>query len=184
MLDLQAMGELVQASHALTVATRGKGFTEITRELARWLESIAGENGLLTVFVCHTSASLTIQENADPNVQRDLIDALEDLAPENRPYAHEEEGPDDMPSHIKAMLTAVSLSIPVKDGSMVLRPLAGRVSHRAPRGAASADRRVELHRPFRRRLNSVPSARILWSRPRARARCRARSWHGLRQGRP
>ena len=120
MLDLQAMGELVQASHALTVATRGKGFTEITRELARWLESIAGENGLLTVFVCHTSASLTIQENADPNVQRDLIDALEDLAPENRPYAHEEEGPDDMPSHIKALLTAVSLSIPVKDGSMVL----------------------------------------------------------------
>ncbi len=114
------MAELVQASNALTVATRGKGFTEITRELARRLESIAGENGLLTVFVCHTSASLTIQENADPNVQRDLIDALEDLAPENRPYAHEEEGPDDMPSHIKAMLTAVSLSIPVKDGSMVL----------------------------------------------------------------
>ncbi len=114
------MAELVQASNALTVATRGKGFTEITRELARRLESIAGENGLLTVFVCHTSASLTIQENADPNVQRDLIDALEDLAPEDRPYAHEEEGPDDMPSHIKAMLTAVSLSIPVKDGSMVL----------------------------------------------------------------
>jgi secondary thiamine-phosphate synthase enzyme len=114
------MAELVQASHALTVATRGKGFTEITRELASWLESIAGENGLLTVFVCHTSASLTIQENADPNVQRDLTDALEGLAPEDRPYAHEEEGPDDMPSHIKAMLTAVSLSIPVKGGSMVL----------------------------------------------------------------
>jgi secondary thiamine-phosphate synthase enzyme len=114
------MAEFMQASHTLTVATRGKGFTEITRELARWLESIAGENGLLTVFVCHTSASLTIQENADPKVQRDLIDALEGLAPEDRPYAHEEEGPDDMPSHIKAMLTAVSLSIPVKDGSMVL----------------------------------------------------------------
>jgi secondary thiamine-phosphate synthase enzyme len=114
------MAEWMQASHALTVATRGKGFTEITRDLARWLESIGGENGLLTVFVCHTSASLTIQENADPNVQRDLIDALEGLAPEDRPYAHEEEGPDDMPSHIKAMLTATSLSIPVKDGSMVL----------------------------------------------------------------
>ena len=114
------MAEMVQASHALTVATRGKGFTEITRELASWLESIAGENGLLTVFVCHTSASLTIQENADPNVQRDLIDALEALAPEHRAYAHEEEGSDDMPSHIKAMLTAVSLSIPVQHGSMVL----------------------------------------------------------------
>jgi secondary thiamine-phosphate synthase enzyme len=110
------MAEMVQASHVLTVATRGKGFTEITRKLARWLESIASENGLLTAFVCHTSASLILQENADPNVQRDLIDALEALAPEHRPYAHAEEGPDDMPSHIKAMLTAVSLSIPVKDG--------------------------------------------------------------------
>jgi secondary thiamine-phosphate synthase enzyme len=90
------MAEMVQASHALTVATRGKGFTEISRELARWLESIASGNGLLTVFVCHTSASLIIQENADPNVQRDLIDALEALAPEHRPYAHAEEGPDDM----------------------------------------------------------------------------------------
>ena len=67
--DRQDMAEMLQASHALTVATRGKGFTEITGELARWLESIAAEDGLLTVFVCHTSASLTIQENADPNVQ-------------------------------------------------------------------------------------------------------------------
>lgn len=113
------MAGMVQASHALTVATRGKGFTEITGELARWLESIAAEDGLLTVFVCHTSASLTIQENADPNVRRDLLDALDALAPEHANYAHQEEGPDDMPSHIKSMLTSVSLGIPVKGGRMV-----------------------------------------------------------------
>jgi len=110
---------MVQANHALTVATRGKGFTEITGELARWLESITAEDGLLTVFVCHTSASLTIQENADPNVRRDLLDALDALAPEHANYVHQEEGPDDMPSHIKSMLTSVSLGIPVKDGRMV-----------------------------------------------------------------
>jgi secondary thiamine-phosphate synthase enzyme len=111
---------MMQASHVLTVETRGKGFTEITRELVRWLSSVAAQDGLLTVFVRHTSASLVIQENADPNVQCDLMDALELLAPEDRDYAHAEEGPDDMPSHIKAMLTAVSLGIPVKDGKMTL----------------------------------------------------------------
>src|SRR5512143_1768430 len=114
------MAEMVQASHRLTVETKGKGFTEITRELSRWLNGLAADNGLLTAFICHTSASLLIQENADPNVRRDLLDILEALAPEGRPYAHEEEGSDDMPSHIKAMLTAVSLSIPVIGGSMVL----------------------------------------------------------------
>lgn len=114
------MAEMVQASHRLTVETKGKGFTEITRELSRWLDGLAADNGLLTTFICHTSASLLIQENADPNVRRDLLDILEALAPEGRPYAHEEEGSDDMPSHIKSMLTAVSLSIPVIGGSMVL----------------------------------------------------------------
>jgi len=114
------MAEMVQASHELTVATGGKGFTEITGELARWLSTIAAEDGLLTVFVRHTSASLTIQENADPNVRVDLLDALEALAPEHKSYAHQEEGPDDMPSHIKSMLTSVSLSIPVRDGRMTL----------------------------------------------------------------
>ena len=127
------MAEMVQASHVLNVATRGKGFIEITSELARWLESIAGENGLLTVFACHTSASLTIQENADPNVRQDLLDTLDALAPEDRRYAHEEEGPDDMPSHIKAMLTSVSLGIPVKDGRMALGTWQGvyLIEHRA-----------------------------------------------------
>ena len=127
------MAEMVQASHTLEVTTPGKGFIEITKELASWLESIVGENGLLTVFVCHTSASLTIQENADANVRLDLADALDLLAPEDRRYAHAEEGPDDMPSHIKAMLTSSSLGIPVKDGRMVLGTWQGvyLIEHRA-----------------------------------------------------
>jgi secondary thiamine-phosphate synthase enzyme len=127
------MAEMIQASHRLTVETRFKGFTEITRELSRWLDSLGADDGLLTVFICHTSASLVIQENADPNVRRDLLDALEALAPESRAYSHQEEGPDDMPSHIKSMLTAASLSIPVIGGSMVLGTWQGVyvVEHRA-----------------------------------------------------
>jgi secondary thiamine-phosphate synthase enzyme len=114
------MAGFVQAGHMLGITTRGKGFTEITENLRRWLGNIAAEDGLLTVFVCHTSASLIIQENADPNVRRDLMTALEELAPEGGHYVHAEEGPDDMPSHIKSMLTEVSLSIPVQGGRMVL----------------------------------------------------------------
>jgi secondary thiamine-phosphate synthase enzyme len=127
------MAEMVQASHVLKVTTRGKGFVDVTAELARWLESLSAEDGLLTVFVRHTSASLTIQENADPNVRVDLLDALEALAPERADYAHQEEGPDDMPSHIKAMLTAVSLGIPVKNGRMTLGTWQGvyLIEHRA-----------------------------------------------------
>jgi secondary thiamine-phosphate synthase enzyme len=110
----------VNASHRLRVTTRGKGFIDITEDLRRWLDGISANDGLLTVFVCHTSASLTIQENADPNVRHDLMTALQTLAPEDAPYTHAEEGSDDMPSHIKSMLTAVSLSIPVMDGRMTL----------------------------------------------------------------
>ncbi|MGK2922033.1 MAG: secondary thiamine-phosphate synthase enzyme YjbQ [Methyloceanibacter sp.] len=127
------MSDLVESSHILTVPTRGKGFVEITRGISAWLEGIGADGGLLTVFVSHTSASLTIQENADPNVRVDLLDALEGLAPEDRAYAHHEEGPDDMPSHIKAMLTSVSLSIPVRDGAMTLGTWQGvyLIEHRA-----------------------------------------------------
>jgi secondary thiamine-phosphate synthase enzyme len=127
------MAGMVQASHVLSITTRGKGFTEITREVARWLESLAAAEGLITVFASHTSASLTIQENADPNVRLDLLDALEALAPEERNYAHQEEGPDDMPSHIKSILTSVSLGIPVRDGRMALGTWQGiyLIEHRA-----------------------------------------------------
>ena len=117
---LTSMAELNLANLMLRVSTRGKGFFDITEDLRRWLRGISARGGLLTVFVCHTSASLTIQENADPNVRRDLITSLEALAPEDAPYTHAEEGPDDMPSHIKAMLTEVSLSIPVMGGRMAL----------------------------------------------------------------
>ena len=136
------MSDLVESSHILTVPTRGKGFVEITRAISAWLEGIGADGGLLAVFVSHTSASLTIQENADPNVRVDLLDALELLAPEDRAYAHHEEGPDDMPSHIKAMLTSVSLSIPVRDGAMTLGTWQGvyLIEHRA----APHQRRVVL----------------------------------------
>src|SRR6186997_2342303 len=114
------MAEWTQASDELTLSTHGKGFTEITRDLARWLESIPAESGLLTLFVRHTSASLTIQENADPDVLRDLTDALGKLAPRGAPYRHTVEGPDDMPGHIKSMLTSTSLGVPVCDGETAL----------------------------------------------------------------
>ena len=127
------MAEFVQANHMLTVETGGKGFYEITGEVAQWLEAFGADAGLVTVFVCHTSASLTIQENADPNVRLDLLVALDALAPEDRSYAHQEEGPDDMPSHIKSMLTSVSIGVPVMDGKMVLGAWQGLylVEHRA-----------------------------------------------------
>ena len=136
------MAGLVEASHVLSVPTHGKGFVDITVAVSAWLDGIGAAGGLLTVFITHTSASLTIQENADPNVRRDLIDALESLAPEDRDYAHHEEGPDDMPSHIKTMLTSVSLSVPVRKGAMTLGTWQGiyLIEHRA----ASHQRNVVL----------------------------------------
>jgi secondary thiamine-phosphate synthase enzyme len=111
---------LDQVQHTLHVDTRGPGFTDLTRLIAAWLCSIAAEDGLLTLFVRHTSASLTIQENADPAVLRDLAETLEKLAPRGARYHHDEEGPDDMPGHIKSMLTATSLGLPVAAGKAVL----------------------------------------------------------------
>lgn len=101
---------------ALTLETRGPGFTDLSSHLHGWLREIGADTGLVTLYLRHTSASLTIQENADPDVQRDLVSALERLAPEDMPYRHRKEGADDMPAHIKAMLTATHLSIPVADG--------------------------------------------------------------------
>jgi secondary thiamine-phosphate synthase enzyme len=111
---------LQQAHHLIRVETKGPGFTDVTARVGEWLESIGAADGLLTVFVRHTSASLTIQENADPDVLRDLMDALERVAPRSARYRHDTEGPDDMPAHIKGMLTATSLGVPVLRGQAQL----------------------------------------------------------------
>lgn len=108
-------------SRRLTIPTRGKGLYEFTREIAQWLAETKVEAGLLTVFVQHTSASLLIQENADPDVKTDLNNFFARLAPEDdRLYVHTIEGSDDMPAHIRAALTATQLSIPVENGRMAL----------------------------------------------------------------
>lgn len=110
-----------QVTHALGISTHGKGLYDFTREVARWLQGLSASSGLLTIFIQHTSASLTIQENADPDVILDLNDFFSRLAPEdNRLYRHTAEGPDDMPAHIRAALTQVQLSIPVAGGKMAL----------------------------------------------------------------
>lgn len=110
-----------QGSGELSVATRGKGLYNLTRDVARWLAGQGVSDGLLTVFVPHTSASVVIQENADPDVRRDLAEFYERLVPENTPwFRHTLEGADDMPSHIRATLTATQVSIPVRRGAMAL----------------------------------------------------------------
>jgi secondary thiamine-phosphate synthase enzyme len=105
---------------SLTVETSGRGFTDITAGVFEWLDGISAGDGLLTIFIRHTSASLTVQENADPDVLADLMTALERLAPENAGYRHTVEGPDDMPAHIKALITSVVISVPVANGDIML----------------------------------------------------------------
>ncbi|MGE0752827.1 MAG: secondary thiamine-phosphate synthase enzyme YjbQ [Variibacter sp.] len=121
------------ATETLTVATQGEGFVEVTADIRAFLKRVAAGDGALFVFVRHTSASLTIQENADPDVQTDLMKALRRLAPENAGWIHTAEGPDDMPSHVKAMLTGVSLHVPVIGGRPGLGTWQGvyLVEHRA-----------------------------------------------------
>ena len=104
----------------LVVETRGKGFVDLTAEIEKFLAETKAREGAVTLFIRHTSASLTIQENADPSVLVDLQTALSQLAPENAGWTHETEGADDMPAHIKTMLTSASLQIPVLNGEMVL----------------------------------------------------------------
>jgi len=107
-------------SYRLQIPTRGKGLYDFTAQIARWLDETCAQNGLLTVFVQHTSASLTIQENADPDVIHDINTFFARLVPEdNRLYRHTVEGPDDMPAHIRAALTLTQLSIPVESGRMM-----------------------------------------------------------------
>lgn len=113
-------GGISQAFETLAVETFGPSLSDQTDQIRRWLAHIGAGDGLLTLFIRHTSASLLVQENADPDVHTDLLDALDRLAPRERPYVHDVEGPDDMPAHIKSALTQTSLSIPVKAGRMVL----------------------------------------------------------------
>lgn len=107
-----------QATTTLVVAVPGRGLHEITREVRGWVASTGVRDGLLTLFVRHTSASLLVQENADPSVRSDLERFLARLVPDGDPlFEHVDEGPDDMPAHVRAALTSVSLSIPVADGA-------------------------------------------------------------------
>lgn len=108
------------ASATLRVDAPGTGFADITGNAASFVEQAGAGDGLLLIYLRHTSASLTIQENADPDVQSDLIAALDRLAPEDAPWIHDVEGPDDMPAHVKAMLNGVSLHVPVVAGKLGL----------------------------------------------------------------
>lgn len=133
-----------QKQHEITVNTRGQGLVEVTREAGAFVRSSGIETGLLTVFVRHTSASLIIQENADPDVQRDLLAFFKRLVPEGDPlYVHTAEGPDDMPAHVKAALTATTLSIPIVAGALALGTWQGiyLFEHRS----APHRRRIVLH---------------------------------------
>jgi secondary thiamine-phosphate synthase enzyme len=109
-----------QTTGRLQIDTTGAGFTELTDAAARWVFASGILQGVLTIHCRHTSASLLIQENADPDVRQDLMTVFDRLAPRDAGYVHTAEGADDMPAHIRTMLTATSLSIPVLDGQMVL----------------------------------------------------------------
>jgi secondary thiamine-phosphate synthase enzyme len=124
--------ELV-ASAELVIETKGEGLTEFTREAADFVGQSGAGDGVLMLYLRHTSASLTIQENADPDVQADLVTALRRLAPDDGPWVHTVEGPDDMPAHIKSMLNGVSLHVPVQGGALALGTWQGvyLVEHRA-----------------------------------------------------
>jgi secondary thiamine-phosphate synthase enzyme len=104
----------------LTVDTPGEGFVEITSQAGHFLRHVKARDGVLLLFIRHTSASLVIQENADPDVRTDLVTALSRLAPADAPWVHDVEGRDDMPAHVKSMLNGVSLNVPVAAGRMLL----------------------------------------------------------------
>ena len=108
------------ASATLRIETAGPGFTDITDNVAKFIHQIGAGDGAVLIFLRHTSASLTIQENADPDVQSDLISALDRLAPENAAWIHDVEGPDDMQAHVKAKLNGVSLHVPVVGSNLAL----------------------------------------------------------------
>lgn len=134
---------LRQSATELVIHTPGQGLHEITREICGWVSAQGMATGLLTAFCRHTSASLCIQENAAPEVRGDVVRWLNRVAPENAGYAHDDEGPDDMPAHLKSILTGVTLSIPVSGGQPVLGTWQGiyLCEHRR----AAHNRRIALH---------------------------------------
>jgi len=107
-------------SSLLTIQTSGAGFLDLTAEIAKFVKEARAREGAVTLFIRHTSASLTVQENADSSVLDDLMTVLDRFAPEGAGWSHDTEGPDDMPAHVKTMLTAVSLQIPVLKGDLAL----------------------------------------------------------------
>ncbi|MBK47616.1 MAG: hypothetical protein CMI94_01140 [Pelagibacteraceae bacterium] len=109
-----------QLNKTLKVETIGQGFYEISKKLNEIVEKFKLKNGLLTIYILHTSCSLLIQENADKTVQEDLLNFFNKIAPENNNYLHNSEGPDDMPAHIKSALTQTNLSIPIENFQMTL----------------------------------------------------------------
>ncbi|WAC27647.1 secondary thiamine-phosphate synthase enzyme YjbQ [Ancylobacter sp. SL191] len=122
-----------RVSTVLSVDTKGRSFTEVTGALSQFLATIGAGDGEVSLFCRHTSASLTIQENASPEVQLDLLTALDRLAPEHAGWVHDLEGPDDMPAHVKSVLTGIHLAIPVMGGRMALGTWQGiyLIEHRA-----------------------------------------------------
>ena len=117
---LSAVSAGTVVTSQLAVQTSGRGFVDLTAEVAKFARDAAAQEGAVMLFIRHTSASLTIQENADPSVLDDLLTALARLAPENAGWTHDTEGPDDMPAHVKTMLTATSLHVPVLHGELAL----------------------------------------------------------------
>lgn len=150
----RSAAELI-ATATLTVETPGEGFVEITAAAAAFVRAAGGDDGVLLAYIRHTSASLVIQENADPDVQTDLRTALQTLALENAGWVHDTEGPDDMPSHVRTMLTGVCVHVPVTKGALALGTWQGLyvVEHRA--------------RPHRREvvLSFIGSRRALSTEP-------------------
>ena len=109
-----------QSNYTFSVTTNGQGFYEITSMIYSWLKKLDIKDGLLTIFIQHTSCSLIIQENADNDVQKDLLNFFSKIAPEKNNYIHNSEGLDDMPAHIKSAITQTNLSIPIENNQMVL----------------------------------------------------------------
>lgn len=132
-----------QAFHRLRVPTSDKRLTDITPDVNAWIAREQFSAGLVTLYIRHTSASLLIQENADPDVRADLENFFERLAPENGPYVHDAEGPDDMPAHIRAALTQTHLSIPLENGKLALGVWQGIYAFEHRRAAHT--REVALH---------------------------------------